>query len=802
MMKKTLKRVWVYMLLFFFVSIACLTASAERESVTYVQEESGVSNIVLYDVTTSETSLLTHFQDEGSISSVSTTQEGDRIIFTRPSQANGRNNSTVWSVNSDGSGLSDLITGDTVLDFKYAAVSPDGTEIVYSVNNLLRPNVYHLYIKTSTETRQLTSGLIYDIECAYPVFLDEDSILFLLINLVHEIYDYCIVNTDGSGLTNLTDNEDLNPYFPLLGRPSLNSDRDTIIYGKQVYDSGAYSDWQIYTMNINSLDEQIEFDNLYYVDIPKEDQPEPQPFFMSGGDIGFVGTQDSVDFDLYFTSIYSVNPYSTGRITSSQNPYLPLFFISPPLPTQWLYETNGQIRLRDENGAEDNIGAGTYPVFNWAGTFTAYRDNGIKIRRLGANSSTTVETDTTADHPAFSPDGRWLAYVKGSDIWARLVDMTNSPRQLTNSPLIEKQDLSFSPDGRSILFTGTANSKKYIYRMPVSITYETVPLINPTGLPVNLTEDTNDNYNPSFSPDGKTIVFVSTRNQVPELWLMNLNGTEQNKIIFFSSAPQNPAYPQFSPYDNNTVAYLTGTPQKVYTTDISQEFKSGNELFPTITTTGRFSWGRVPSESISVQRHLVFDIYHNNLPLEYKLFVSVDTKELPVSFFVEETVPDSYMPDAWLLTGVTVNGLAPTDTYITTDGGKQTLKWLFGAGNNPITENIEMKLTFDISGDTLGNDHWLTGGVTVSGKRYLTAGDSHITIGEPFIPVDINRDNQIDEGELLYTIDLWAGNLQIDGWPIDTDEWDFWLLKIINFWVNGNYNFIYTFGDTEPMWGI
>jgi len=794
MMKKTLKRVWVDTLLFFFVYLACVTTATAGESVVYIREASNVSNIVLYDVATSETSLLTHFQDEGSISSISTTQEGDRIIFTRPSPANGRNNSTVWSVNSDGSGLCDLITGDADLNFRYAAVSPDGTEIVYAVNSLLKPDVYHLYRKTTTGRLLLTSGL-YDVECAYPVFLNDNKILFLLIDLPHSRYEYYTVNTDGSGLTDLTNNNDHSPYFPRLGRPSLNSDRDTIIYGKQENNTDIFTDWQIYTMDVNEYIEQQKFNNLYYSGIEPTDQPDPQPFFLSGGDIGFVGTQNSVDFDLYFTSIYSVNPYSTGRVTSSENPYLPHSFIAQVMPTQWLYEISGQIRLRDEDGAEDNIATGTSPVFNWTGTFAAYRENGIKIRRLGTTSSTTVETDTTAGYPAFSPDGRWLAYVKNNDIWARLVDMTNSPRQLTSSPLIEKQDISFSPDSRAVLFTGIENSKKYIYRLPVSITYETVPLINSTGLPVNLTEDTDDNYNPSFSPDGEKIVFVSTRNQVPELWLMDADGTEQNKIIFFPSAPQSPAYPQFSPYDNNTVAYLSGTPQKVSTVDISQEFKSGSELFLPITATGRFSWGRVPSESIEVERQLVFDTYYNDIPLEYKLYVSVDTRELPVSFFVEEAVPD-----VWSLNGVTVNGLAKEPDDETTDGGKQTLKWLFGAGNNPITDDIEIKLTFDISGDSLGNDHWLTGGGTVSEKRYLTAGDSHITIGKPFIPVDTDRDGQISDEELLDAIDLWAGNLQVSGWPTDTDEWDFWLLKIINFWVNGSYT--YLTGEGEPMWGI
>ena len=778
------------------------SATGEEQRVAYVSEQGGISNVILYDTATSETEILTSFQDAGEIYSISATGDGHTILFTRPSPDNGRTSSSIWSINTDGSGFTDLyeylMGSEADIDLKYAAVSPDGTKIVYSRNSLLYPGIYHLFIKTPSETRQLTSGNDFELEHAYPVFISDTEILFLLKDLNHTRHDYYAMNTDGTGITNLTQNNpEASPYFPRLGRPchSGSLTQNFIIYAKQENNAGILTDWKICRLNVDSRQEEILFDNLYYPGINPPDQPDPQPVFMEGGDIALAGTQNSVDFNIFFTNIFSQTPYREQATFSSKN-YLPFFFAVEPMAEQWLWETGEQVKTRNENGAENTIDEGSSPVFNRAGNHCAYRNNGIRMRRLGTASSLTVEPDTAAGYPAFSPDGRWIAYVKGNDIWARLVDMTNSPRQLTNSPLIEKEDISFSPCGRFIIYSGNDNGKRHIYRLPVSITYGAASLINPTGLPANLTPDTEENYQPSFSPDGKTVAFISTRNQVRELWKMNANGTGQGKVVFHSSAPVNPAYPQFSPYDNNIIAYLSGTPMMIYTVDISAQSRSGNALFPAITTTGRFSWAKAPSGSIEIRRHVVLDTFYTDIPLEYRLNVSINRKQLPAGFIVEEKVPS-----AWVLVDVSINGNPPAGTDITVDGDRQTIKWLFGGGGIDVADS-EIDLTFDISGDTLGSSRRLTGGITLSGIKYITTGDSLITLGEPFIPVDTDRDWQIGDGELLDAIDMWAGNLQVNGWPVDTEEWDFWLLGIINFWANGENGYTYLTGGIEPMWEL
>ncbi|HPP66922.1 MAG TPA: hypothetical protein PKX05_03300 [bacterium] len=45
---------------------------------------------------------------------------------------------------------------------------------------------------------------------------------------------------------------------------------------------------------------------------------------------------------------------------------------------------------------------------------------------------------------------------------------------------------------------------------------------------------------------------------------------------------------------------------------------------------------------------------------------------------------------------------------------------------------------------------------------------------------------------------MWASNSRIRGWPIILDDWDFYILKIINFWAGSGY--VYAPTATEPLW--
>ena len=134
------------------------------------------------------------------------------------------------------------------------------------------------------------------------------------------------------------------------------------------------------------------------------------------------------------------------------------YFLPRPKPVQIAYIRDGQVRLVDHRGNDiqltDTINTNDDPSFDFTGTLIAYSGNGIWIMKANGTDFRQVETSFAARYPAFSPDGRWLVYVKDKDIFARRTDLSTEPQRLTFTSTLGESDLSFSPLGDRILLPG------------------------------------------------------------------------------------------------------------------------------------------------------------------------------------------------------------------------------------------------------------------------------------------------------------------------------------------------------------
>lgn len=219
--------------------------------------------------------------------------------------------------------------------------------------------------------------------------------------------------------------------------------------------------------------------------------------------------------------------------------------------------------------------------------FVAIRNRG------GASAPQLMFTQLTADpgtesFSSVSPDGQSFVYVHGpidyageSDIYLRRVGSDRAINLTPNSPGADTQP-AFSADGLQIAFR-SERSGGGIFRMRIN--GESVQRVTDSG------------YNPSWSPDGKSIAYSTISmaaspgyraGPIGEVWVVDVASGTRTRI-----APADAVQPHWSPHGHR-VAYwgIDGTTSAIYTVP-----SSGGEATPVPgaarTAPGEFIWNPV-----------------------------------------------------------------------------------------------------------------------------------------------------------------------------------------------------------------
>jgi hypothetical protein len=158
--------------------------------------------------------------------------------------------------------------------------------------------------------------------------------------------------------------------------------------------------------------------------------------------------------------------------------------------------------------------------------FVSDRDDSNDLFIMNADGSDLASVGVIrADNPAFSPDGKTIAYGSGSDIFTININGSNN-KQVTNLRGGERP--SWSPDGKKIVYEGLDD-----YFMEPEIF-----VINADGTQdTQLTKNSATDTYPSWSPDGENILFTSNRDGYFALYTMKADGTKLTKITNASVDP-------------------------------------------------------------------------------------------------------------------------------------------------------------------------------------------------------------------------------------------------------------------------
>ncbi len=131
-----------------------------------------------------------------------------------------------------------------------------------------------------------------------------------------------------------------------------------------------------------------------------------------------------------------------------------------------------------------------------------------------------------ATEMAVSPDSKEIAFIIRGDVFVTSTDYNNTKR-ITNTPEQERS-VSFSPDGKKLLYASERNGSWNIYQTSVfsadepNFALSTLLKEEPV---VTIPEET---FQPAYSPDGKEVAFLKERTT---LCVMNLESKQIRTIL-------------------------------------------------------------------------------------------------------------------------------------------------------------------------------------------------------------------------------------------------------------------------------
>jgi TolB protein len=162
----------------------------------------------------------------------------------------------------------------------------------------------------------------------------------------------------------------------------------------------------------------------------------------------------------------------------------------------------------------------------------------------GENAQSALASPEPIISPAFSPDGRRLAYVsfESRKPVVYVHDIATGQRRLIANFRGSNSAPAWAPDGRTLAVTLTREGGSQIYTIPAT-----------GGEPRRLTQSGSIDTEALYSADGRSIYFVSDRGGSPQIYRMPSSGGEAQRVTFTGSYNISPAA---SP-DGRWLAYIS-----------------------------------------------------------------------------------------------------------------------------------------------------------------------------------------------------------------------------------------------------
>lgn len=195
----------------------------------------------------------------------------------------------------------------------------------------------------------------------------------------------------------------------------------------------------------------------------------------------------------------------------------------------------------------------------------------------GTNLHPLTNELTGACQPAWSPDGKKLAYISPcsgkndqypqSSLFVFDLESNESQQLLADSGSFEP---AWSPDGTKIAFASLREGFLAVYT--INLSDKTVTALTPPS-------NTLQSRQPAWSPDGSQIVYTVKRSSIFRIWTMNADGS--NQLQLFRAGGSNADYlPAWSP--DGLSIFFSESNSEITAPSSLRQFILGSEQTPQV----------------------------------------------------------------------------------------------------------------------------------------------------------------------------------------------------------------------------
>ncbi|MPR34002.1 S41 family peptidase [Salmonirosea aquatica] len=174
-----------------------------------------------------------------------------------------------------------------------------------------------------------------------------------------------------------------------------------------------------------------------------------------------------------------------------------------------------------------------------------------------SNNEKVMTVSGNARGMAVSPNGKEVAFIYRGEVFVTAVE-GGMTKRITHTPE-QEQEVSFSPDGKALIYASERGNSWNIYESRISRKEEPYFYASTVLKETPIIENKQENYQPVYSPDGKEIAYIEDR---MTLKVYNLDSKKSRTLLTnqeLFSMRDNDQYFQWSP-DGKWIAFDYSVP--------------------------------------------------------------------------------------------------------------------------------------------------------------------------------------------------------------------------------------------------